>query len=152
MSNLDRFEAKVSRCPISGCHLWTAAVDQRGYGRFGFRPHGEKNYRAVAASRVAWELYVGPVPKGMEVCHHCENPACVNPEHLFLGTHKDNMNDRDRKGRTIAGQSNKTHCPRGHEYAGENVYIHMGSRKCKACNAIRQVEYRERISQKGQQQ
>ena len=144
MTDKARFEIKVSPCPMSGCHLWTAALDQRGYGRFGFRPHGEANYRAVVSSRVAWELYVGPVPKGLEVCHHCDIPACVNPEHLFLGTHKENMEDRDRKGRAIAGQSNKTHCPQGHPYVGDNVYLYKNSRKCKLCRSVMQFEFKER--------
>ena len=144
MNALERFEAKVFYCPMSGCHLWTAAVDQRGYGRFGFRPYKEKNYLAVSASRVAWELYVGPVPKSMEVCRRCDNPSCVNPHHLFLGSHKDNMDDRDKKGRTIAGQSNKTHCPKGHEYKGSNLYVYKGSRKCRACCAERTRQWRKK--------
>lgn len=144
MTVIERFEAKVSPCPASGCFLWTAAFDDGGYGRFGFRPHGEKNYRAVAAHRAAWELYVGPVPEGMEVCHHCDNPMCVRISHLFLGTHKENMDDRDTKGRN-PGWSARTHCIDGHELAGDNLYTAPdGSRKCRACNRRRMAEYRTR--------
>lgn len=77
---------------MSGCWLWTAAVVSR-YGMFRI---GEKNRRAHRAS---WELLRGPIPAGLCVLHHCDNPLCVNPDHLFLGTAIDNVRDRDRKGR-----------------------------------------------------
>lgn len=56
------------------------------------------------AHRVAWELSFGPVPAGLFVCHHCDNPRCVRPDHLFVGTHDANMRDRDRKGRLSHGE------------------------------------------------
>lgn len=58
----------------------------------------------MRAHRFAWEITFGPVPAGMIVCHHCDTPACVNPSHLFLGTHEDNAQDRERKGRGISGE------------------------------------------------
>lgn len=146
----ERFAEKVVPCPTTGCFLWDGAT-RSGYGRIYTGNNENGNPKPEQANRVAYELSFGSIPEGMEVCHSCDNPSCVNPLHLFLGTHKDNMDDRDRKGRTIAGQSNKTHCPRGHEYAGDNVYIHNGSRKCKACSAIRQAAYKERLKAKENQ-
>jgi hypothetical protein len=67
--------------------------DKNGYGR------KRRDGRLHLAHRLSYADAHGPIPAGLEVCHHCDNPPCINPEHLFLGTHKENMNDRDRKGR-----------------------------------------------------
>ena len=110
----------------NGCMEWTGATDPKGYG------HGTVNGGHFAAHRRAWELANGPIPNGLHVCHHCDNPPCCNPEHLFLGTMKDNMMDMVSKGRSW--QQRKTHCPQGHEYAGENLYVlPAGGRACRTC-------------------
>jgi len=75
------------------CWLWAAFKDKNGYGRLTIR---NKQY---LAHRVSWELCNEKIPKGLLVCHHCDNPPCVNPDHLFLGTKKDNAQDMVRKGR-----------------------------------------------------
>ncbi len=77
----------------SGCWLWTGAVDQFGYGSL--------TDKTKIAHRRSWELYRGEIPKGMCVLHHCDVPSCVNPDHLFLGTRRDNNSDRDGKGRHV---------------------------------------------------
>lgn len=91
-----RFWSKVR--VTRGCWLWTASTDGRGYGQFmsDWGPGWSKNTKAY---RVAWELTHGPIPEGMHVLHKCDNPPCVRPDHLFLGTHQDNMADAVRKGR-----------------------------------------------------
>jgi hypothetical protein len=78
-----------------GCWLWTRAKDRRGYGIF----------LAGKAHRFAWTLANGSIPDGLCVLHHCDNPSCVNPSHLFLGSQMDNVADKVKKGRQASGQS-----------------------------------------------
>lgn len=82
----------------SGCHEFNGCRNEHGYGAM----RGGDG-RTVLAHRLAWELANGPVPEDMCVCHRCDNPPCCNLDHLFLGTHADNMRDRDAKGRTLRG-------------------------------------------------
>lgn len=82
----------------SGCWEWQGFRSPRGYGKFTVGRLG-----TVTAHRLAFQLFCGPVPDGMFVLHRCDNPPCCNPTHLFLGTHADNMRDRDTKGRTLRG-------------------------------------------------
>ena len=99
----ERFDNKYTPEPNSGCWLWTAAIRTDGYGIMNV--HG----KCTAAHRVSYRLHNGLIPKGEGphgtcVLHHCDNPICVNPDHLFLGRNKDNVDDRERKGRNITFQ------------------------------------------------
>jgi hypothetical protein len=97
----ERFWPKVVKS--DGCWLWVGAKFERGYGCIvagGPRINGRPaERRHLYAHRVSYELSVGPIPDGLYVCHHCDNPPCVNPSHLFLGTATDNNRDREAKGR-----------------------------------------------------
>lgn len=93
----DRFLSKVAiPDDPDACWEWLASKKRGGYGQFGL-----VNGKMVGTNRYAYELFRGPVPEDLQVLHTCDNPGCVNPRHLFLGTGLDNMQDRDRKGRHV---------------------------------------------------
>ena len=117
----------------SGCLEWTGHIDKYGYGK-------KSNFRGrpELAHRVAAILWLGfqPAP-GLCVLHRCDNPACVNPKHLFIGTHTDNIRDCVAKGRHKSANSKKTHCPQGHELVPGNLVKaneKQGRRACLICH------------------
>lgn len=96
----DRFWEKVNKTDT--CWLWTATMNERGYGQLNVRGEGEAKGRPRRAHVLSWSFINGPVPAGMLVLHHCDVRACVRPEHLYLGTPADNMADCVKRGRHVA--------------------------------------------------
>jgi hypothetical protein len=97
----ERFRDKWLPRPRTRCWIWIGGSDEKGYGRI-----GTVGRKTSLATRVSWELHNGPITEGLWVLHRCDNPRCVNPEHLFLGNHQDNMDDQVRKGRQTVGERN----------------------------------------------
>lgn len=98
---MERFVSKIKKS--DGCWLWTSCKRGiTGYGAFRF------NGKVVNSHRMAYELFIGKIPEGMLVCHKCDNKMCVNPDHLFLGTERDNYYDAVSKGRVIFGVKGKS--------------------------------------------
>lgn len=98
-----------------GCWLWTGATSGYRYGRFNLRGHYLK------AHRFSWEYHNGQIPNEMHVLHRCDNGLCVRPDHLFLGTHQDNMRDRTAKGRTRPVYGSKNHLSKLTEHQVQQI-------------------------------
>lgn len=116
MTVADHFEEHFETIPNCGCWLWTAALNAYGYGVL------RSNGKSVLAHRFGYQKYVGHIPSGLDVLHDCDTPCCVNPQHLRLGTHAENMADKMRKGRHRYGEGKrwtKENHPVGNVLKGE---------------------------------
>lgn len=137
----NRILHNVEMVPESGCWIWMRALNGHGYPQMHLRG------KQVRVHRVSYEAFVGPIPDGCFICHRCDTPACVNPNHLFAGTNSDNLLDAVAKRRQW--QSSKTHCLSGHEFTPRNTYIGIrrnGStmRVCRECKRIAQQRLRDK--------
>lgn len=120
-----RFSEKYEIDALSGCWLWLAGINRDGYG------HLRDASKTLSAHRVAWELHCGAIPDGMEIDHLCRVRRCVNPDHLEVVPHAENV----RRGEPAT----KTHCKNGHPYDDKNTYwkpdkFRGGRRQCRVCN------------------
>lgn len=114
-----------------GCMEWQGFRHPKGYGYIGM-----KDSKNEHTHRVVYRGVRGPIPAGWDICHTCDNPPCVNPLHLFAAPRVANLIDMRNKGRNR--QTQKTHCPKGHPYSGDNLWIDSrGWRHCKACGLAR---------------
>lgn len=122
-----KFWSKVDIRADDGCWLWRGSIGVNGYGRL------SEGGKWRPASRVALELKLGRrLARKEHACHTCDNPPCVRPSHLWVGSPAENSRDSVRKGRWGAQQA--THCPRGHPYSGPNLIVDgKGLRHCRTC-------------------
>lgn len=124
------------------CWEWTGARHPHGYGWAPFKRDGER-----LAHRVSYLISKGPIPEGMHILHSCDNPPCVNPDHLRAGTRRENALDMHERGRHSTWKKRRTHCQEGHLLDESNTYIHPdGERRCRTC--IREKAAARREGQK----
>ena len=143
MPLIERFFQKVDKSgnlDFPECWLWTGGKTSKGYGSFSYY----QGRSAIGAHVSSHLFHLGEIPNGMRVCHSCDNPPCVNPEHLFLGTNSDNMKDMFSKGRNGSSSRRRTHCRKGHSFEEFGVYERTGrgGRICRECQRNKALQKR----------
>ena len=135
-SQTNRFDQFIQKDEKTGCWNWLGSKDKRGYGRLFFKG------KMVLAHRFSYEQVKGKIPASLEIDHICRNTTCVNPEHLELVTHIENV----RRGLGNRYKE-KTHCKNGHEFTPQNtINRKFGRRGCKACRKIQgRNRYRKKV-------
>ncbi len=132
MTDMNRFLSKVVPEPNSGCWLWIGTGVNNGYGQF----YDRTSNRMVLATRWIYREVHGETPLDEDICHKCDVRCCVNPDHLFSGTRKDNMQDALSKGRLP--NATRSYCSRGHKYSAETTKRYRGpnQRICLLCQRL----------------
>lgn len=130
-----RFPRKYTVVAATGCWEWTGHRQADGYGTF-------RAGRMRRAHAYSYELYVGPIPPGMEIDHLCKNRGCVNPSHLEPVTHTENVR------RAGGYRARWTACPNGHEFSEENTGTYAGKRYCRTCRRDRTRAYMRQWKEK----
>lgn len=155
----ERLDRLIIPEPNSGCWLWLGAVtgpSKAPYPAIKIRCDGVPKMKK--AHRVVYEHLREKIPDGALLCHRCDNTYCVNPDHMFIGSHSDNNNDMLKKGRSFLrgltrvnlDQKALEFCPSGHPYSGENLYIYRGERHCRTCRRRHDLNHKAKLKiQKG---
>lgn len=146
----DTFWSKVDVRGPDDCWEWQGSRSTSEPGRDYGRAWAGKG-RTQLAHRLSWEMANGDIPPGMQICHHCDNPPCVNPAHLFLGTNRDNVLDGLAKGRIAPPPltPRREVCPKGHAMTPENTYVRPGGsrgydyRECRTCKRERRAAHQD---------
>jgi hypothetical protein len=134
---IDRFWKYVMPVPFSGCWIWMGSLENTGYSHF-----RHTLSKGQTGHSFAYRHYRGAVPPGMHLDHKCRVPSCVNPDHLEVVTCQENI----LRGVGLAAMNaRKTHCKRGHEFAGDNIYHRNGTRQCRECVLELQRQRRARL-------
>lgn len=132
---------------IDGCHVWAGSQDKQGYGWIGIQGRTRKAHRI--AYELAHGLPIGSLRSDQFVCHSCDNPPCINPDHLWLGDARANTDDMMAKGRSYNGDPwgwGSGNCHRGHDISqSSNVYIApRGNRECRECRRMARRRYQQK--------
>lgn len=136
LTPMQRFMQSWMPVTESGCWIWMKKLNMDGYGTFGTGEGAE----TMPAHRWAYEQFVGPVPAELTMDHLCRVRCCVNPAHLEPVTPRENVL---RGIGPAARRAKQTHCLRGHELAGENLYLYKAGRHCRTCMRVYQERYRK---------
>lgn len=130
--------------PKTGCWLWKGQINSAGYGVLWMGKEHKPVF--VGAHRYSYEHFVGPIPDGMFVCHSCDNPPCMNPAHLWLGTAAENVQDKMDKGRQYRAASipSKPFCKNGHNYERDGYFLYGRTVICRLCHNARRAKWRGR--------
>lgn len=142
----ERFFQKVNK--TNSCWLWTGALNSRGYGSMGVAG------KAISAHRLSYTWFKGEIPEGMIVCHSCDVPSCVNPDHLWVGSYADNMNDMVNKNRQGLTSRKQDHCRKGHSFQEFEPYVRIkkkgrqAGKEYRTCSECSRINDANRMQQK----